>query len=49
MNVHILPVHHAQKFKKWIAPELVEKLKKDSGRNNCLASVCWRARGVSLT
>jgi hypothetical protein len=27
-------VHKAQKFKIWIAPELLEKLKKDSGRNN---------------
>jgi tetratricopeptide (TPR) repeat protein len=27
-------VHKAQKSKRWIAPELLEKLKKDSGRNN---------------
>jgi len=27
-------VHKAQKSKKWIAPELVEQLKKHSGRNN---------------
>ena len=27
-------VHKARKFKRWIAPELVERLKKDSGRND---------------
>ena len=27
-------VHKAQKSKRWIAPELLESLKKDSGRNN---------------
>jgi hypothetical protein len=34
MDMHIVAGEQAQKSKKWIASDLVEKLKKDSGRNN---------------